>query len=343
MAVISRTLFLTLLLALVAFLSASSSTSSFIAHAQPQNDNDALLQKKVSRLEAKASKNKGVIQLDSLAFEDVMAKPRNYSMVVLFTAISPEFNCVPCLNFDPEYKMVAAGWSKLANKSQLFFSILDFKAGQAIFQKFGMNSAPSVLYFPASSSISGNPSQDRYDFGKSGFQAESFAAWLHARSGVKIKVQRPFDFMGLAVKVLGTFTAVFAVIVFARKGHKIFASKYFWSTISMIIIFVMISGHMWNQIRNPPYSMPTQQGRSGFIANGFQNQFGLETQIIAVLYSLLTGASIGLIAVVPRIESPVGQRAAVWVCMGMFTFVFSILIQVFKMKNPGYPFTLMFR
>jgi oligosaccharyltransferase complex subunit gamma len=100
---------------------------------------------------------------------------------------------------------------------------------------------------------------------------------------------------------------------------------------------------MWNQIRNPPYSMPTQQGRSGFIASGFQNQFGLETQIIAVLYSLLTGAAIGLIAVVPRIENPVGQRATVWVCMGMFTLVFSVLIQVFKAKNPGYPFTLMFR
>ncbi|KAF9293788.1 hypothetical protein BKA57DRAFT_453019 [Linnemannia elongata] len=344
MAVISRTLLLTLLLALVALLSASSSsTSSLFAQAQPQNDNEALLQKKVSRLEAKAAKNKGVIQLDSLAFEDVMAKPRNYSMVVLFTAISPEFNCVPCLNFDPEYKMVAAGWSKLANKSQLFFSILDFKAGQAIFQKFGMNSAPSVLYFPSSSSISGDPSQDRYDFGKSGFQAEPFAAWLQARSGIRVPVQRPFDFMGLAVKVLGTFTAVLAVTLFARKGRKIFTSKYFWSTISMIIIFVMISGHMWNQIRNPPYSMPTQQGRSGFIASGFQNQFGLETQIIAVLYSLLTGATIGLIAVVPRIENTVGQRAAVWVCMGMFTLVFSILIQVFKLKNPGYPFTLMFR
>jgi oligosaccharyltransferase complex subunit gamma len=91
MAVISRTLFLTLLLALLALLSASPSL------AQSHQDNEVLLQKKVSRLEAKASKNKGVIQLDSLAFEDVMAKPRNYSMVVLFTAISPEFNCVPCL------------------------------------------------------------------------------------------------------------------------------------------------------------------------------------------------------------------------------------------------------
>ncbi|KAF9123975.1 oligosaccharyl transferase subunit ost3/OST6 [Mortierella sp. 14UC] len=342
MAVISRTLCLTLLLALVALLSVSSS-SSFVAHAQSQQDSEPLLQKKVSRLEVKASKNKGIIQLDSLAFEDVLAKPRNYSMVVLFTAISPEFNCAPCLNFDPEYKMVAAGWSKLANKSQLFFSSLDFKAGQAIFQKFGMNSAPSVLYFPASSSISHDPSQDRYDFGKSGFQAESFAAWLESRSGIKVKVQRPFDFMGLAVKVLGTFTAVFAVTIFARKGRKIFVSKYLWSTISMITIFVMISGHMWNQIRQPPYSVPNRDGRSGFIANGFQNQFGLETQIVAVLYSLLTAATIGLIAVVPRIETPLAQRTAVWVCMGMFTFTFSVLIQIFRIKNPSYPFTLMFR
>ncbi|KAG0272304.1 oligosaccharyl transferase subunit ost3/OST6 [Linnemannia exigua] len=346
MAVISRTLCLTLLLALVALFSASSSSSlssSFVAHAQPQQDSEALLQKKVSRLEAKASKNKGIIQLDSLAFEDVMAKPRNYSMVVLFTAISPEFNCVPCQNFDPEYKMVAAGWSKLANKSQLFFSVLDFKAGQAIFQKFGMNSAPSVLYFPASTSISHDPSQDRYDFGKSGFQAEPFAEWLQSRSGVKVKVQRPFDFMGLAIKVLGTFTAVFAAAVFAKKGRKIFSSKYFWSTVSLITIFVMISGHMWNQIRQPPYSVPNRDGRSGFIAQGFQNQFGLETQIVAVLYSLLTAATIGLIAVVPRIENPFGQRTAVWVCMGMFTFTFSVLIQIFRIKNPSYPFTLMFR
>ncbi|KAG0364676.1 oligosaccharyl transferase subunit ost3/OST6 [Mortierella sp. AD032] len=342
MAVISRTLCLTLLLALVALFSASSS-SSFVAHAQPQKDSEALLQKKVARLEAKASKNGGIIQLDSLAFEDVMAMPRNYSMIVLFTAISPEFNCAPCQNFDPEYKMVAAGWSKLANKSQLFFSVLDFKAGQAVFQKFGMNSAPSVLYFPASKSMSHDPSQDRYDFGKSGFQAEPFADWLQARSGIKVKVQRPFDFMGLAVKILGTFTAVSVITLFARKGSKIFTSKYFWSTISMITIFIMISGHMWNQIRQPPYSVSNRDGRSGIIAQGFQNQFGLETQIIAVLYSLLTATAIGLIAVVPRIENPLGQRTAVWVCMGMFTLTFSVLIQIFRIKNPSYPFTLMFR
>lgn len=55
-----------------------------------------LLAQKVSRLEVKATKGRGVIELDSTTFEEVMATPRNYSLVVLFTAISPEFQCVPC-------------------------------------------------------------------------------------------------------------------------------------------------------------------------------------------------------------------------------------------------------
>lgn len=43
---------------------------------------------------------------------------------------------------------------------------------------------------------------------------------------------------------------------------------------------------MWNQIRHPPYSMPSRDGRPGFIAPGFQNQFGLETQIVAITCKL---------------------------------------------------------
>lgn len=72
----------------------SSFSSSGMASAQPAGE--ALLAQKVARLSAKASANKGIINLDSSAFEDVMSKPRNYSIAVLFTAIGPEFNCVPC-------------------------------------------------------------------------------------------------------------------------------------------------------------------------------------------------------------------------------------------------------
>ncbi|KAG0204938.1 oligosaccharyl transferase subunit ost3/OST6 [Mortierella sp. GBA30] len=333
----SRPMLLVLILALVAMLSSSVTTD-----AQPQMAQE-LLQKKVNRLQAKATKGRGIIELDTNSFEEVMAKPRNYSMVVLFTAISPEFNCVPCLNFGPEYKFVAAGWSKLVDKSQLFFGVLDFKVGQAIFQKFGMNSAPSVLYFPPSDAISSQPALDRYDFGRSGFQAESFANWLNARAGTNIKVQRPFDFFGFTLNVLGVVGAFFTAYVLFTKAGKILGSKYVWSAVSMFTIFVMISGHMWNQIRSPPYTVPGRDGRPGFIAQGFQNQFGLETQIVAVIYAVLTGSIIALIGIVPRIENPISQRIAVWVSMGLFAFMFSVLIQFFRIKNPGYPFTLMFK
>lgn len=40
---------------------------------------------------------------------------------------------------------------------------------------------------------------------------------------------------------------------------------------------------MWNQIRHPPYTMPSRDGSPSFIAAGFQTQFGLETQIVAVI------------------------------------------------------------
>ncbi|KAG0290461.1 oligosaccharyl transferase subunit ost3/OST6 [Dissophora globulifera] len=313
MGVIHRISRLSLVLFLAVIFSTSLLLSSpFTADAQPQTTAD-LLEKKVARLQGKATKNKGIIELDSAAFEDVMAKPRNYSMAVLFTAIGPEFQCVPCLNFDPEYKLVAAGWSKLSDKSRLFFGVLDFKAGQAVFQKFGMNSAPSVLYFPPSDSISSVPSLDRYDFAKK---------YGLIRVDSKLNLLRNGLVAGLEPE---------------------YGSSVHSTLLLLFTIFIMISGHMWNQIRNPPYSIPGRDGRSGYIAQGFQNQFGLETQLVGVMYAVLTGSVISLISVVPRIENPTMQRVVVWVSMGLFAFMFSVLIQFFRVKNPGYPFTLMFK
>ncbi|GJJ77435.1 oligosaccharyltransferase complex subunit gamma [Entomortierella parvispora] len=334
--------FRTLGLALLAIFYVASSFSTTTVNAQ----STALLGRKLAKFQEKATKGKGVIELDSSSFEEVLSMPRNYSIVVLFTAISPEFQCVPCKNFDPEYKLVASGWSKMKDKSQLLFGSLDFKVGQAVFQKFGMTNAPSALYFPASSAESAPagtpPPHQRYDFGKSGFQAESFAGWLSARSGVPLAVKRPFDFVGFALKLLG-------VLGFGAIGHfmynragKILRNKYIWAAMSLFTIFVMISGHMWNQIRNPPYTMPGRDGRPGFIAQGFQNQFGMETQIIAMIYAVLCCSVISLISSVPRIEDPSKQRFAVWVWIAIFGIMFSMLMQFFRLKNPGYPFRLLF-
>lgn len=88
-------------------------------------------------------------------------------------------------NFDPEYKLVAAGWSKLADKSQFFLGVLDFKAGQAIFQKFGMNSAPSVLFFPPTDSDQSK--HERYDFSR------KYVFFFSLMGGVRVRVRGESD------------------------------------------------------------------------------------------------------------------------------------------------------
>lgn len=55
----------------------------------------------------------------------------------------------------------------------------------------------------------------------------------------------------------------------------------------------MISGYMWNQIRKPPPMQVSQQGKPIYIANGYSNQFGVETQIISVLCEYLSSSPMG--------------------------------------------------
>lgn len=84
--------FRTLALALLAIFYVASSFATTTVDAQ----SDALLGRKLAKYQAMATKGKGMIELDSSSFEEVLSLPRNYSIVVLFTAISPEFQCVPC-------------------------------------------------------------------------------------------------------------------------------------------------------------------------------------------------------------------------------------------------------
>jgi oligosaccharyltransferase complex subunit gamma len=56
-----------------------------------------------------------------------------------------------------------------------------------------------------------------------------------------------------------------------------------WAAISLIAILLFTSGHMFNHIRKVPYVAGDGKGGITYFAQGFQNQFGLETQIIAAI------------------------------------------------------------
>jgi oligosaccharyltransferase complex subunit gamma len=168
-------------------------------------------------------------------------------------------------------------------------------------------------------------------------------------------------------------------------------SRTVWAAITLISILLFTSGHMFNHIRNVPYVAGDGKGGISYFASGFQNQYGLETQIVAAmckccfalplaktirtttkvypfplaspppillsprLYPLsrlsnaanqkitdgiLALSSISLAIKVPRMSDPRAQGIAFAAWFGVLFVVYSLLLSIFRGKNPGYTFSL---
>ena len=110
----------------------------------------------------------------------------------------------------------------------------------------------------------------------------------------------------------------------------------------------MTSGFMFVRIRGMPFTA----GNGDWIASGYSNQYGQETQVIAMICGLLplsissvtdmrredgllAASFLMLTVVTPMQSSPARQRAQVYLWSGVILIVFSILISLFRVKNRG--------
>lgn len=136
----------------------------------------------------------------------------------------------------------------------------------------------------------------------------------------------------------------------------IIQNRNLWAAISLIAVLLFTSGHMFNHIRKVPYVAGDGKGGLSYFAGGFQNQFGLETQIVAAICKcncvldshvtyhrpdgVLSFATISLALKTPRIADARAQQIAVIVWGGVILATYSFLLSVFRVKNGGYPFWL---
>lgn len=94
-------------------------------------------------------------------------------------------------------------------------------------------------------------------------------------------VSRPVNWMrwiAVITSVLGGFTLLSIVWPYLL---PLIQNRNLWAAISLILILLFTSGHMFNHIRKVPYVSGDGRGGISYFAGGFSNQFGLETQIIA--------------------------------------------------------------
>ncbi|XP_028923437.1 magnesium transporter protein 1 [Ornithorhynchus anatinus] len=309
------------------------------APSEAQRKKEMVLSEKVSQLMEWTNK-RAVIRMNGDKFRRlVKAPPRNYSVIVMFTALQPHRQCVVCKQADEEYQILAHSWrfsSAFTNK--IFFAMVDFDEGSDVFQLLNMNSAPTFINFPAK----GKPKRgDTYELQVRGFAAEQLARWIADRTDVNIRVIRPPNYAGPLM--LGILLIVIGGLVYLRRSNLDFlANKNGWAFLALCFVFVMTSGQMWNHIRGPPYAHKNPHtGQVNYIHGSSQAQFVVETHIV-LLFNV--GVTLGMIFLHEAATSAmdIGKRKIMGVVgIGLVVIFFSWLLSVFRSKYHGYPYSFL--
>ncbi|CAE7206315.1 unnamed protein product [Rhizoctonia solani] len=296
-----------------------------------------------AKLASLAAQNGGVVKLDAELYDTITAKDREWSVVVHLTAMGDQFKCAPCRQFEPNFNAVAKSWhSKVpADKRDThFFATLDFADGRDIFSRLGLQSAPFVNFLPAAKGPNKKPGRQdswTYDFNTFSFDASAFAKKISEHTVVPVPYRPPPNY-GLMINiastiVIGGLVARFAYTYF---GSVIF-SRWTWALGVVLFMLTFISGHMFVKIRGMPSTM-----RGQWIAGGYQNQYGAEVTVIGGIYGTLAFAQLMLILGVPHAKSAGSQRMSIYIFSFLMIIVFSMLVSLFRVKNPSYPFRMLF-
>ena len=99
----------------------------------------------------------------------------------------------------------------------------------------------------------------------------------------KFEIHVPFNPLPLIFTALTALVSLTAIFFLWSAILPILQSRILWGAGSIITILTFTSGHMWNRIKNAPYVAGTQNGGVTWIASGFQNQLGMESQVVAGL------------------------------------------------------------
>ncbi|KAH6667016.1 OST3/OST6 family protein [Plectosphaerella plurivora] len=286
------------------------------------------------------------VKLADSSFKKLTGAPRDYTTMVLLTAMDARYGCQLCREFQPEWDILARSWTNGDKKgnSRVIFGTLDFADGRETFMSLGLQTAPVLLLFQPTTGphAVASPEPLRYDFTTGPQVAEQVHSWLarHTQGRPHPSIRRPINWMrwfSWTVLSLGTVTALVTASPYLI---PLIQSRKLWAGLSLFAILLFTSGHMFNQIRKVPYVAGNGKGGVSYFAGGFQNQFGMETQVVAGVYALLAFCAIGLATKVPRMTDPKRQQIAV-VTWGVVLFVlYSFLLSIFRIKNGGYPFSL---
>jgi len=301
---------------------------------------DLTLSERVQQLSDAASK-KTVLRFNTEKFKlFVKSTPKNYSVIVMFTALAPTRQCGICRHANDEFQLVANSWRYSQSYSnKLFFALVDFDEGQEIFQQLKLNSAPVYMHFPAKGK---SKKADTLDITRVGFAAENIARWVAERTEIQIRVFRPPNYSGLLALVV--ILVMVVGLLYLRKNNLDFIyNSTTWAFGALAFTFAMISGQMWNHIRGPPFLQKTQNGNIAYIHGSSQGQFIIETYIVGTLHAAVVLGMILMTEAAGKREDVRKRRIQAFIGLALFAFFFSLQLSIFRSKAHGYPYSFLLK
>ncbi|EEQ28502.1 oligosaccharyl transferase subunit ost3/OST6 [Microsporum canis] len=289
-----------------------------------------------------ASRSSGAVSLDDASYLELTAAPRDYHTIVLLTALDPRFGCDICKMFQPEWNLLTRTWNRAKlGESKVVFGTLDFTSGRSTFQQLKLQTAPIILLFPPSTGPASKNKPARYDF-TNPVTAEQMHLWIsrHLPDVPKPNLVRPVNYSRVIGMLIGALAVISIVTVSSKYILPLLRSRNLWTALSLLAILLFTTGHMFNHIRKVPYVAGDGKGGISYFAGGFQTQFGLESQIIAAIYGVLSLGSIALAMKAPRILDPQSQRVTIILWSAVTWVMYSFLISVFRGKNASYPLSI---
>ncbi|EEB08193.1 oligosaccharyltransferase gamma subunit [Schizosaccharomyces japonicus yFS275] len=279
--------------------------------------------------------NAGLIEVTDSTFSKVITGSQDYVVVALLTA-TQGIDCETCTKVDPEFRVLAKSHRKaFPNDKELVFVHADFQDNKNTFRGYNIRSIPNFWVFephtnaPHELKLMGDLSAE--------YLSESIASLV----GKLIPIYRPHDYSKDVMSLVSLLIVVAFVTYYRKALLRLVHSRKLWAAISIVSVITFSSGHMFNRIRGTQYVQHNQDGSVSWMAGGQMNQFGAETQVVSLLYFVLSLSVISLAYSAPCIRGAKSQTIFVIAWLTIQVFLYSYLAYIFREKNGYYPFKLL--
>lgn len=286
----------------------------------------------------------GMVHANDLVLDRMFTNKRNYSVAILLTAEDNKYGCHFCKILGPDFREVAANYYRDHKENpDLVFVLADLDYCRGAFQQLGLTTAPNLFFYEPTSHPQAlrqrlNAPHEQLSFASAGKQVGYLTNYLR-KKGFDVKIVTPVRYDRIS-KFFGTLGLVaVATYVFWAKIKEVYQSKKIWLAASMVMIFLFVSGHMFNVTRHTPF-IGSDKGQPQYFQRGHNIQYGIETQIIAVMYAILAFSTVLLITRVPDTSNKQSQLVLGLLVNAVVFVGFSVFIGFFKIKNGGYPYSL---